>query len=136
MTQAQVRQQFVGQKMVVAWPENRIDAIGEVGYGVEYECGYHMWNPKEEFEAANKPLDKLDFAGALFMLKRGNRLARSGWNGRGMWIVLVGEDSWVGLDSIGSITRLPFIAMKTVDEKVVPWLASQTDLLAEDWMVV
>ena len=86
----------------------------------------------------------MDFSEALRLLKHGQRVARSGWNGKGMWLqrVLTGE---------GTISRLPrpftslgddevpieqFIIMKTADNKFVPWLASQTDILADDWDIV
>lgn len=51
---------------------------------------------------------------------------RRGWNGKGMWIALQIPDQ-------ASFMTLPYIYMRTVDGKFVPWLASQTDLLAEDW---
>ncbi|MDY8095890.1 DUF2829 domain-containing protein [Paenibacillus polymyxa] len=81
----------------------------------------------------------MTFSDALENLKQGKRIARSGWNGKGMWIVLVPDDSY-GLGS-----KVPFdwgdkenhlkqwIGMKTADNGFVPWLASQTDVLADDW---
>lgn len=71
----------------------------------------------------------LDFGEALAALKEGMKVAREGWNGKGMWI---------HLQTSGELSKmtLPYIYMKTVDDKLVPWLASQTDLLAEDWSVV
>lgn len=68
-----------------------------------------------------------NFSAALMWLKLGERLARTGWNGKNMWIQLV--------NPIGE-KQLPYIQMKTADDKLVPWLASQTDLLAEDWSVL
>lgn len=79
-------------------------------------------------------MEQTDFSWALRLLKSGRRLARAGWNGRGMWlripppyVVRTGQ----GFEGIA--TSCPFIEMKTADDKFVPWLASQTDLLAEDW---
>lgn len=66
---------------------------------------------------------------ALLMLKAGKRVARLGWNGKGMWLELQVPDLW-------SKMTLPYIYMKTADGNLVPWLASQTDILAEDWCVV
>lgn len=77
----------------------------------------------------------MDFSSALKAVKAGLRAARAGWNGKGMWIELVTGDQWkqgVGI----AYEPLPFIAMKTADNGFVPWLASQTDLLADDWEVV
>jgi hypothetical protein len=73
-----------------------------------------------------------DFGWALLCLKAGNKMARRGWNGKGMFLFCVSE--WECQQE--HYPALPFIAMKTADDKVVPWLASQTDLLAEDWELV
>jgi hypothetical protein len=67
-----------------------------------------------------------NFGFALSLLKEGERMARSGWNGKGMWIALQAPDQH-------SKMSLPYIFMHTVQGQRVPWLASQTDLLAEDW---
>ena len=71
-------------------------------------------------------MDYTDFGWALKQLRVGKRVARSGWNGKGMWLALQVPDA-------GSKMSLPYIYMKTADDKLVPWLASQTDVLAEDW---
>lgn len=77
----------------------------------------------------------MNFSQALDQLKSGERVARSGWNGKGMFIFLV--ERWTYTDGKqDNYPNLPFIAMKTADGKVVPWLASQTDVLAEDWSIV
>ena len=70
----------------------------------------------------------MTFGDALVKLKGGLAVARSGWNGKGMWIKLQVPDA-------NSKMSLPYIYMSTVDGKLVPWLASQTDVLAEDWAV-
>jgi hypothetical protein len=67
-----------------------------------------------------------DFGKALEYLKNGKKVYRYGWNGKGMWLELQLPDE-------NSKMSLPYIYMKTVDNKLVPWLASQTDMLAEDW---
>jgi len=67
-----------------------------------------------------------DFGTVLGMLKTGHKQQRDGWNGKGMWIALQVPDEH-------SKMTLPYIYMKTADGKLVPWLASQTDLLANDW---
>jgi hypothetical protein len=86
----------------------------------------------------------MTFGGALETLKAGKRVARRGWNGKGMWIALVPQWEWMagGPDPVSGTTflppleLLPWIGMKTADNGFVPWLASQTDLLAEDWAIV
>ena len=71
----------------------------------------------------------MDFGDAIRCLKRGQRVQRHGWNGKGMWLELQVPDAH-------SKMSLPYIFMKTADEKLVPWLASQTDVLGDDWRVV
>jgi hypothetical protein len=75
------------------------------------------------------------FSQALDLLKDGQRLQRAGWNGKGMYLFRVVQWTYVGRDEWGKEV-LPFIAMKTADDKIVPWLCSQTDMLANDWQVV
>jgi hypothetical protein len=68
----------------------------------------------------------MDFGDAIRALRAGQRVQRAGWNGKGMWLGLQVPDAH-------SKMGLPYIYMSTVDGKLVPWLASQTDMLAEDW---
>ena len=83
------------------------------------------------------------FGLAIESLKKGLRVARAGWNGKGMWLSLVAVGSYdVACGAVGQepngphINLLPWIGMKTADGKFVPWLASQTDVLADDWHIV
>lgn len=80
------------------------------------------------------------FGWALQHLRRGDRVLRPGWNGKGMFLFLVHhwaiDDMRATTTGTLSMERLPFIAMKTADDKIVPWLASQTDILAEDWEIL
>ena len=86
----------------------------------------------------------MNFSDALVAIKAGNRVSREGWNGKGMFIFLVpGSTFTVNRPPLLGIypegTRIEYrghIDMKTVDGQVVPWVASQTDLLADDWGVV
>ncbi len=71
----------------------------------------------------------MDFGIALNELKAGRKVSRAGWNGKGMWLGLQVPDG-------GSKMTLPYIYMKTAQDDLVPWLASQTDLMATDWEVV
>ena len=72
---------------------------------------------------------KFSFSRAIEILKEGGRVARTGWNGKGMWLEIQVPDQH-------SKMTLPYIYMKTADNHQVPWLANQTDILAEDWEVV
>ena len=69
------------------------------------------------------------FEAALTFLKRQQRVARAGWNGKGMWIKTQRPDAY-------SKMTLPYIYMSTAQGDLVPWLASQTDILAEDWELI
>ena len=87
------------------------------------------------------------FSTALDWLKKGKKVARKGWNGKGMYIWLVPEATvpkeWIKdkglLEAIGeneSMECLGFIRMKTADGRILSgWLASQTDMLSEDWEI-
>lgn len=71
----------------------------------------------------------MGFEAALDLLKNDQRLTRTGWNGKGMWVALQTPDAH-------SKMSRPYIYMSTVDGALVPWVASHTDLLAQDWTVV
>lgn len=81
---------------------------------------------------------KLDFADAIRALKAGQRVARDGWNGKGMWLILAASSIAAvrehGPDRHSRLVTLPHIVMKTAQAQYVPWLASQTDMLADDWV--
>lgn len=84
----------------------------------------------------------MNFGQALEALKLGKRVARNGWHGKKMWLLLIKEWEYdceaVGMtpDPQVYFENIAFIGMKTADDKFVPWLASQTDILAEDWGIV
>ena len=72
----------------------------------------------------------MDFGDVVKKMKcRGGRFTRAGWNGKGMYIELQRSDAH-------SKMSLPYIFIRTVQGDLVPWLASQTDMLADDWMEV
>lgn len=75
----------------------------------------------------------MDFSQALLEIKAGRGVARTGWNGKGMYVFLI-EGRWYRKPD--HLPELPFLAMRTAQGQLVPWLASQTDLLAEDWSIV
>lgn len=76
----------------------------------------------------------MTFSQALDRIKDGRQVVRSGWNGKNMFLFYV--PVWTYTDGKqDNYPNLPFIAMKTAGDDVVPWLASQTDILADDWEV-
>ena len=160
-------QTYIGTKIVRAKPMTRraynhrhgwtlpSDENGDdEGYLVEYTAGgnpnhpdfpaHISWSPKDVFERAYDG-KFMSFGHALELLKDGRQVYRKGWNGKGIWLILVRpEDDDTPHDGPGySLWRmqsivgeaLPWIGMRTADDKFVPWLASQTDMLADDWMV-
>lgn len=72
---------------------------------------------------------KISFGHATELMKQGSKVARTGWNGKGMWLCLQVPDEH-------SKMSLPYIYMKTACGNQVPWLASQTDILSDDWMII
>ena len=83
----------------------------------------------------------MNFSTALDAIKNGSRVARQGWNGKGMFIFLVpgsvflvNRPPLLGIFPEGTEVRYhAHVDMKTADGQIVPWLCSQTDLMAEDW---
>lgn len=94
------------------------------------------------------------FGAALDRLKNGEKVARKGWNGKGMYLWLEKGSHDFGTDAVqsyisgvrctlfengdkGTVTRMPHICMRAADGSTVTgWLASQTDMLAIDWVAV
>jgi len=72
-------------------------------------------------------MEESDFGWALDRLRDGERVCREGWNGKNMWLALQTPDAH-------SKMTLPYIYMYTAQGDLIPWLASQTDMLANDWM--
>jgi hypothetical protein len=82
----------------------------------------------------------LDFGQAIRFLKGGSKVARAGWNGKSMFLIYVPSFDWTIADGLlageSSLSFGNWIGMKTADNKFIPWLASQTDMLADDWQVI
>ena len=86
----------------------------------------------------------MDFSEALINIKDGNKVQRKGWNGKGMFIFLVPSSTFnvnrpplLGIYPEGTeINYHAHVDMKTADGQIVPWLCSQTDMLATDWQVI
>lgn len=125
----------------------------EAGYKVVYADGYVSWCPKAQFEAAGRPCDGMTFGMAIEAMKRGKKVARKGWNGKGMWLWLKPsaqiKAEWCKDEMLksaaeengGEILGLGTICMYTHDSTgrkavLTGWLASQSDMLYEDWLVV
>ena len=112
------------------------------GYKVRYSDGYESFSPKEVFEEAYRRTDNMNFGLALEAAKKGLRIARSGWNGRGMYVFLADiqelntrADLSEFQDQDVEISEL--LVLRTAQETMQPgWLATQSDMLADDWYIV
>lgn len=112
------------------------DAEGN-GYLVLYKDGYRSWSPKAQFEEAYRQTTGMTFGMAIEAMRKGHKVARKGWNGRGIFIELQVPDEhskmthpYIYIDTTGLQTDNP-----AAPKDRVPWLASQTDMLSDDWAV-
>lgn len=126
----------------------------DAGYLVEYLDGgeanhpqfkgYISWSPQSVFEMSYKTSGDLSFGDALVYLKAGFKVARVNWNGKGMFLFLVPGSTFnvnrpplLGIYPEGTpIKYHSHIDMKTADNQIVPWIASQSDILECDWLVI
>lgn len=106
--------------------------------------------PEKLISPIHETVSPFGFDGAIQALKAGKKVAREGWNGKGMWIALSPGSAALPAEKFwnphnrafaeangGQADVLPCITMKTADGKILMgWLASQTDMLADDWRVV
>ena len=166
---------FIGTKRLTAWPMSRgeYNALrgwnepeGEdqtvEGYLVEYQdggkpnllekgfAGYVSWSPKDVFEGSYRPVNGMTFGLALDAMRMGHKVARHGWNGKGMWVTmspgakdLPAERFWAKHNRSfaeangGKADVQPYLTMKNAQDQIqMGWSATQSDLLAEDWGIV
>lgn len=124
------------------------------GYLVEYEQmpgdvrfkdhdGYISWSPKSVFDKSYKINGEFDFGHALFLAKRGLKVARSGWNGAGMFAYIVDKGHYKAKTKAirghfpdDVVPYRAYWAIKTAQDDVTPWSPSGSDTLADDWLVV
>jgi hypothetical protein len=124
------------------------------GYLVEYldggkpntphYAGYVSWAPKAQADDAYRPTDGMSFGLAIEALKKGKRVARTGWNGQGQFVYLVPPASYsvqtgAAKAHFGEGSLVPYnayLAIKTVNETVSTWAPSVSDCLADDWQLI
>lgn len=158
--------QFIGTKFIEARPMNRADYVAyrgwtlpinengaDEGFLVEYldggvgnddrHKGYITWTPSEPFNKAYRPVKGMTFGMALEALKIGKAVARTGWNGKNMFVFQIqGSNKLASIHGFGFGEHLneptfrDALFMRTVDNQLVAWTISQTDALAEDWEIV
>lgn len=153
--------QYIGTKIIHAKPMTRGEynayrgwpiPYGEdqntEGYLVKYQPdGYESWGPKDVFEAAYRQTNGMNFGLAIEAAKMGHKIARQGWNGKGMWVVYrtgypdgipanKNTADAVGIPEGALFKVRPYLQMKCVDGSFQMWLASQSDILEDDWQIV
>lgn len=108
-----------------------------------FRATYDDYYSEEDEACDDEDCEGVDFGTALMLMKTGEKMCREGWNGEDMFVYYVPEGRYVPCTEAGKslcgedgrVFYFPYIAMKTVSGGVVPWLASQTDMLAEDWCI-
>jgi hypothetical protein len=124
------------------------------GYLVEYtdggkpnvdgHAGYVSWTPKEQADAAYRETAGLTLGLAIEAMKKGLRVARAGWNGKGMFAYLVPANAYPAQTGaakafFGEGALVPYnayMALKGADDTVSTWAPSGCDALAEDWLII
>lgn len=145
---------YIGTKIIEAAPAIKVDGkiyhpgtmlpVGteaEQGYKVVYSDGYESWSPKAAFEEAYREADGMPFGLAIEAIKKGKRAARRGWNGKEQYIELAENISYLNRSGeqinaehkdSGS-AAIAFVGTRGVQ---LGWLASQSDMLSDDWFIV
>lgn len=169
-----IMKQCIGVKMVLLAVMTRADYIdyrgwelpededgADEGYLVEYldggkpnhpnHKGYISWSPKEQADNAYSEVTGLNFGLAIEAAKKGHKIARKGWNGKGMWVIYnpgtggevieMAEGTLYKEHGIDQCEILPHFDMYTINASgrramLCGWLASQSDMDATDWIVV
>ena len=159
--------QYIGTKLVRMQPMTRAeyndfrgwtlpaDENGaDEGYLVEYldggkpntphYAGYVSWSPKAQADAAYRETDGMSFGLAVEAMKKGEKVARAGWNGKGMFVFLVPGSTFkvnraplLGIYPEGTdINYRPHMDLRSADGSIATWAPSGSDALADDWMIV
>ena len=150
--------QYIGTKIIKAKPMSRgeyniyrgwtipVDEDpADEGYLVKYSDDYVSWSPKDVFEEAYRSCDCMTFGLALEALKKGFKVARMGWNGKGLFVVYQKAypqgipcnkqtaEAW-GLNEGDLFKCDPYLQINTTDGSHAMWVPSIRDCLAEDWV--
>jgi len=158
---------FYGTQEINAKPMNRLDYNlfrgwdlpsnengADLGYLVEKEGdantpefdGYVQWLTKEQFEADYNKSGSMTFGEALIALKSGEKVSRTGWNGKGMFAYYVPANKYPmsgntletmkGFYPDDMVPYRHYLALKTAQDDIATWSPSTSDALAEDWGIV
>ena len=146
---------YIGVKLIKAEPQLKDDVEGyKVVYSQPYKSEYTSWSPKDVFEEAYREVNGMSFGLAIEAAKLGLKIARTGWNGKNMFVVYMPPLHLPPFNTqepgprvndrtakfIGEDTPLdcqPYFAMFNAQKQWIPgWLASQSDMLADDWQII
>lgn len=117
------------------------------GYKVTYADGYESWSPKKQFDEAYRATDGLTFGLAVEAAKQGFKIARNGWNGKGMFVVYQKgypqgipcnkqtAEAW-GMNEGALFVCNPYLQIKCANGSHSMWVPSINDVLAEDWYIL
>ena len=147
--------QYIGTKIIQAEPAYKVDGKVfvkanivpsgykiEDGYKVVYPDGYESWSPKDVFEASYRETSGMSFGLAIEAAKMGKKIARAGWNGKNQYVELGRDFSYTapGDIPVRPVQHLDIDSQALVFAgtrgRQVGWLASQADMLADDWKIV
>lgn len=153
--------QYIGTKMIQAAPALRIESEGgnvrvelladkpvtmptdtvDMGYKVIYPDGYESFCPLDAFEEAYRPTDDMSFGLAIEAAKKGKKIARRGWNGKDQYVEIGTDFAYRTTDDQGVLVAHEDIGTQALvfvgtRGRQVGWLASQADMLADDWYIV
>ena len=146
---------YIGTKIIEAAPAIRMggkvyDAnetiprsmkLVEEGYKVRYQDGYESFSPKAVFEEAYRPIDGMNFGLAIEAMKKGKKCRRACWNGKNQHIELASAISYTSPEGVIVNAEHDAIGNKAIafcgtSGIQMGWLASQADMLADDWEIV
>lgn len=150
---------YAGTKMIEARPINRGDYNkyrgwtmpenenpADEGYLVKYSDGYESWSPKKQFEEAYRDCMGMNFGIALELARKGVKVARESWNGKGMFIVYQKgypqgipcnkqtAEVW-GMNEGDLFVCNPYLQIRQADGSHSMWAPSMDDILADDWVI-
>ena len=146
---------YIGTKMITARPMTRgayNDYRGwtiptdenpeDEGYLGKYADNYVSWSPKDTFEEAYRLTDSMNFGLAIEAAKKGKKIARSNWNGKNQYVFLARNvefttDADMSAFEDKDVAVHDLLVIKTSQDIFQPgWLATQSDILADDWFIV
>lgn len=147
-------EKYIGTKTIEAEPMTRGDYNkyrgwtmpadenpDDEGYLVKYSDGYISWSPKKQFEESYSRTGEMSFGHAIEIMKKGGRVQRNGWNGKDQYIELASKISYVNpydyiVNAAHEVIGNKAIAFVGASGVQLGWLASQADMLAEDWKIL